>query len=99
MSNIFKNPITLKIHNGTVRSDENLCRNCRHATRMVGALTNRETVQCQHFGILREPVAECNAHVNKNTPHLHDMYEIAWSVRTDRTGKILGFQAPQKEKD
>jgi hypothetical protein len=48
---------------------------------------------------LREPIAHCTAHQDKNQPTLNDMNEIAWSLMTDKGGRKIGFQSPEQRRD
>lgn len=102
MENVHQNPIVLKVLNGTARSDRNLCLGCERLHYTVGAITGHETFRCyanwDNPVTLREPIAACNHYSNKNSPSLADMKEIAWTFVTDKTGKKLGFEAPDGEK-
>jgi hypothetical protein len=99
---IRSNPITLKVQNGTVRGDVNLCRSCRYALRKVGSITGSETVNCMagHCGpLIREPVAECSAYLDRCAHTLDEMMEIAWQLQTDKGGRKLGFLSPEQLRD
>ncbi len=100
MENIYQNLVVFKIHNGTQRSTVSLCVSCRLAHRYVGSQSGRETVRCnanyQHSIEMREPVGQCSVYQNKNLPTLADMNEIAWTLMTDKGGRKLGFQAPDR---
>ena len=103
MENVYQNPVVFKIHNGTVRSDTNLCASCRHCHRAVGSSSGRETLRCNlnytYPITLREPVAHCNAYSNRNLPTLDQMMEIAWTLMTDKGGRKIGFQSPEDRRN
>lgn len=103
MENVYQNPVVFKIHNGTQQSTANLCANCRHAHRTVGAHIGQESVRClvayNSVVTLRGPIAACNMHSDRNLPTLSDMQEIAWSLMTDKGGRKIGFQSPEQRRE
>jgi hypothetical protein len=100
--NIYTDNVVIKIQNGTVRSDKNMCSNCRYSHHTIGATTGRETVFCvavyNHTIRLTEPVAKCNLHSDKTTPTLEQMNDIAWTLMTNKQ-KVLGFLSPEELKN
>lgn len=91
--------MVLKVHQGTVRSDVNLCPGCRFSFRTTGALTGRQTIVCNALHPpkqLREPIAQCSAFSDRTTPSLDQMEEIAWSLQTDKGGRSVGFLSPDE---
>jgi hypothetical protein len=102
LGSIHDNSIVIKVHNGTHRSDTDLCATCRHAHRFTGALTGRERGFCDFPSTmieLKEPVAECTAFKDRNAVTLSAMEDIAWTLMTDRGGKTIGFKAPKREEE
>lgn len=43
------------------------------------------------------PVRDCNAYKERNTVTLHEMREIAWTLKTDK-GRAIGFAPPTVKK-
>lgn len=101
MENIRKSSTVLKIHNGTVRSDVNMCNTCRHAHITVGSLTGKEQYRCtfDHTIYLSEPMAKCNKYLDNRVPTLIDMQGIAWQLMTDKGGRSIGFLSPDKVRE
>lgn len=97
---LYSNPIVLKIHDGTPRSDVNLCPSCRNAHVMTEA-TGRKTVTCQAVynqpRLIRNAVVSCSMYADRMQPTLSDMNEIAWTLMTDKGGRKLGFEPPNRE--
>lgn len=50
----------------------------------------------QPFRILR-PVSRCSHFLHMASPTKYEMEKIAWELKTDRGGKVLGFAPPKKE--
>lgn len=100
MENVYHNPVVLKIHNGTVRGDVNLCLSCRFSHCTTSAQTGRDFIACNvnysHPIRMNEAVARCNQYQDKNKPTLSDMNEIAWTLMTDKGGRKIGFQSPEQ---
>lgn len=90
--------ITIKIHQGTGHlTGESLCKSCSFAT----CLEDRrgEHVYCNQvpFGNLqiKGKVLTCNRYYNRNLPTLNDLYQTAWTLRTEKNGKMIGFKPPE----
>lgn len=102
MENIHQNPLVLKVLNGTMRSDTNLCLTCERLHHTIGAQTGHEALRCyanyDHPIRLQEPIASCTHYSNKNASSLTDMKEIAWTLMTDKGGRRVGFEPPDGEK-
>lgn len=75
---------------------ETLCVSC--VSSVVAETSKRTVVKCAYmdrpFG---EPVHKCNLYRHRNQPSMYEMEKVAWAVRTDNSGKILGFAPPSKE--
>jgi len=89
----------IKVRNGTARHDgESLCKSCRHATIIRGERIDEEIIRCGELSgnasAIRFKVVECSSHQSKAESTLNMMREIAWEVRTDKTGKKIGFMSP-----
>lgn len=99
MENVHQNPIVFKIQNGTMRSDVDLCGNCRWAHRMRHANSGDAVTFCNaiHGGLkIRGQIAQCSSHNDRTKPTLSDMQEIAWQLQTDKGGRTLGFHSPEQ---
>lgn len=98
MSEVFSNPIVLKIHDGTPRSDVNLCPSCRNCHALTLA-TGQKTLRCNASRPfeLRQAVVQCSLYSDRMHPTLYDMNEIAWTLMTDKGGRKLGFVAPERD--
>jgi hypothetical protein len=99
VENIYQNPVVLKVHNGTRRSDINLCSSCRYGFHTKASLSGNELVLCMAVNPamrVPEPLAECSTYLDRTQPTLHDMQEIAWSLMTDKGGRKLGFLSPEE---
>ena len=46
MQNLWQNPVVLKVHNGTQRSDVHLCSTCRYGLHIQSAVSGNETLRC-----------------------------------------------------
>ena len=78
----------LKIHMGTPKGRESICRFCSRS-QMVRGIDNQERAYC-HFGQAREitfPVYTCSAFEDARLPSLEDMKRIAWRVETRNRGR------------
>lgn len=88
--------LNLKIREGTPRHDgPSLCESCRSATIVRGRTINEEIVHCSELGRtnnrIRFIVRSCNAYANRAEPTLYDLRQIAWELRTDKSGQRIGF--------
>lgn len=99
----------IKIRGGTVEGgDHSLCLSCRYSTILKGMSLKQERVICEKIPYggdaeIRFPVKECSGYDYKANTSIHDMYGIAWILRTDGKGKSIGFvpykQLTQQERD
>lgn len=83
-----------------VRHDKRsiLCNTCSYGQVMEYA-SGRIDVICNESspGIrLPQAVVKCSAYVDKATTSEYDLKQIAWTIRTDKSGKVLGFAPPKK---
>src|SRR5690242_21320538 len=80
--------VELKIHMGTPKGRETLCRFCSRS-QIIRGVDNQERVYC-HFGVTRRmefPVYTCSAFEDNRLPSLDDMKRIAWRVETRNRGR------------
>lgn len=101
MENIYSNNVVIKIHNGTMRSDVNLCLTCRNGMVRTFASGEKQVVcmaNYQHPLNMRQNVASCSAYFDKTSPTLDQMEQIAWTLMTDKGGRKLGFEPPERER-
>lgn len=93
--------IYLKVHEGTGRlTGEHLCRSCRYG--FIRTDSAGETFTCTHYDLessarIRGKVTACNRYMNAALPSLGQMETVAWELKTDKSGKVAGFQPPKKE--
>jgi hypothetical protein len=85
----------VKIRGGTVNHGEpSLCSSCRFSTTIKGARLGDEIVSC---GARYTPrrilfrVTSCSEYVHRSQPSLFHMEEIAWVLRSNPSGKKVGF--------
>lgn len=94
--------IMFKIHEGTSRLAEgNLCNSCRYSSIRVD--NAGEHVRCSGSGgfmpeFPKGKVVSCNSYYNRTLPSLASFEEIAWELKTDKGGRVMGFNPP-KPKD
>lgn len=83
----------LKIHMGTPKGRDSLCRYCSRS-QMVRGVDLQEVAFC-NFGASRRiefPVERCSAFEDARMPSLDDMKRIAWRVETRNRGR-WGFSS------
>ena len=69
-----------------------LCRSCRWGT-VFTRQNNKTSVHCNEMGKAVPPdIRTCSEYEDKSQPSRHELEKIAWQVRTDRSGKIIGFE-------
>lgn len=93
--------IYLKIHEGTGRlSGVSLCKSC--AQSVVWEDARGEHTVCTEYGMTNRPiqgkVMRCSHYYNKALPTREDFQASAWTLRTDKWGKNIGFAPPPKDK-
>ena len=78
-----------------------LCQTCRS-----GLVTTRDngwlTIHCQvSHPPMRMPtdITRCSEYEDRRTPASYEMEKIAWTLRTDQKGQVLGFTAPKKGRE
>lgn len=75
------------IHDGPA-----LCESCKLSTIVRGRTINEEIVKCSELNrVIRFVVRSCNEYRNRNEPSLQDLRDIAWELRTDKSGQKIGF--------
>lgn len=83
----------IKIHMGTPKGRESLCRFCSRS-QVIRGVDNQERAYC-HFGTTREiqfPVYTCSVFEDNRLPSLDEMKKIAWRVETRNRGR-WGFSS------
>lgn len=78
-----------------------LCARCHHGV-VVERATGRTRTICNWFveSVEMPPdVARCTKFADRSMAQLHDLREVAWTLRTDTSGRVMGFVAPKKEDD
>lgn len=79
-----------------------LCATCREA--QVIETDNHEIVTlCHAWGgeppRIERTVVRCTDYDVRGAMNKHELEKIAWVVRTDKTGKSIGFTPPVKKND
>lgn len=92
----------MRIQIGAHRNQHGLCGTCRNA-HIVDFDDGSFEIFCAEraYGnepMIRRPVVRCTDHTDKSRATQHDMEKLAWVVRTDNSGKVLGFRPPEKER-
>ena len=95
--------ITLKIHQGTGKlTGVSLCKSCSHS--LIREDRQGTQMFCGIHGSfgksheVRSDVRECSGYYNKTMPHIHMLEQTAWTLRTEKNGRSIGFAPPDKDK-
>jgi hypothetical protein len=96
LENIHANPVAMRVQNGTLRSDVDLCSTCRWAIRRQASASGWSEVRCDAAAgrVVPEPVATCNRYLDAHRLSLGEMVQIAWVV--EAKGKTIGFLSPEE---
>lgn len=77
-----------------------LCQTCRNVLR-VERPYGEVLMWCQTHHAMSMPmppdVMRCSDYSDARTPSEWEMEKVAWTLNTDKSGRILGFSAPKKE--
>lgn len=89
----------LKMHT----SQRGLCATCREALIIEHDNGDIET-RCHAWGAaemirIRRPVVRCSDYDAKFAQPRYELEKIAWVIRTDKSGKTIGFAPPSKDDD
>ena len=88
----------LKVHMGTPKGRDSLCRFCAKA-QIIRGVDLQVVQECHAGNITRQikfPVETCNQFEDARLPSLDDMKKIAWTVETRNRGK-WGFKGGAEE--
>lgn len=78
--------------------DDGICGQCSDG--QVMTRRNQTVVFCHDMDRqIHAPVDTCSRFHHKGEPTKWDMEQIAWTLKTDRSGRVMGFAAPKKEDD
>lgn len=92
--------ILIKISPDKVRG---LCSTCREAQTIE--YENGKVLQLCTASPSGEPlritqvVSRCSDYDNKMVPSKWEMEKVAWTLNTDKSGKVIGFAPPKPDKD
>lgn len=78
---------------------ECLCRRCDNGTVMERA-NGREYAWCHRAATAAAiplDIVRCSDFSAKGEPSRYEMEKIAWTVTSDATGRICGFNPPEKD--
>lgn len=96
MSELF-----IKIHKGTGKlTKDHLCSTCRHGQTWIDC-RGEHSICGAIPGFKEQPrgkVFEYSNYYNKALPSLDDLYQSAWTLRTEKDGRKIGFTPPDKDK-
>lgn len=94
------NNIVIKIHKGTgQQTGTSLCRSCQYSLVLTDARGEQIRCRMDNRMPVRGNVYECNAYYNAALPSLDDMYRSAWTLRTEKNGRGIGFTPPKERED
>ena len=83
----------------TLAAGEDLCKTCTFST-CATFDDNTRAVYCSQLDTrLSKRVSECNRYKKKGEPTVWDMKEIAWVLRTEKSGRAIGFARPRDLRD
>lgn len=75
-----------------------LCGTCSNAQVMRSGTAT--VVHCHALGReVASRVDECNRYAAVNMPDIWAMKEAAWTLRTEKNGRVIGFSPPKKERE
>lgn len=92
--------VMMRIHQGTVRNDVDLCRSCRWAViRRDGRGIEQRACSAVNMlsplATLSERIADCNSYLNASLPTVDEFKEIAWELTPPSQGGKIGFITPE----
>jgi hypothetical protein len=83
------------VRNGTAVGRKSLCYSCRRAHIQVGFADSEEEVRCGFYydrpRLISFAVRECTGFLNKLTPSLDEMEEIAFVIDLKKGNPLAGF--------
>ena len=93
--------IYIKIHRGTGKlTGQSLCKTCTNSMIWTDARGEHTTCNTSHPNWAPQgKVLDCSDYYSSTLPSLRDMRETAWTLRTEKGGKAIGFTPPKKKKD
>ena len=81
------------------RLGQGLCTRCDNG--IVYKRANGQTVSRCHVGMQNDTVpgdiVQCTDFEDRSAPTRWAMEKVAWTLNTDTSGKVLGFQPPKKD--
>ena len=83
----------INVHGGTAKhGDPSLCLSCRHAVVAHGTKAAERIVRCNRLDAsVTFRVTSCSDFVDRSTPSLFHMEDIAWVLRSDTRRNTIGF--------
>lgn len=82
-------------------SSEDLCASCYYNMTVEGRTFSEKIKSCGMMSKSRGPqwpVKKCTGYKHRGTTiPLDDMYQMAWTLRTDKRLKSVGFSPPEDE--
>jgi len=91
--------LRFKVHGGTSQHGEHLCATCKYCHHWVEG--GHRQYRCTQFfegdPRIRHRVTACSMHKDSRLPDRSDFEEIAWTIRTSHSGKLIGFERPKRD--
>ena len=78
-----------------------LCGNCENAT-VIRYKDGTAMVFCSwvHPPMrMTKPVESCTDYREHNTLDRHELEKVAWTLRTEKGGRVIGFEPPKAKED
>lgn len=91
--------MSFKIIGGTESGETSLCHTCRKSHIFRNQSSASENVICnanmsQPFEV-KNRIVQCSLYSDSRRPTVWDMEQLAWQIRTDKSGKTIGFKSPR----
>ena len=96
----------MNVRRGTpLHHGESLCESCRSGMTVIGTGgLDEDQHYCHKLGgeaprRMTMKVAACTGYDDKRLPSIYDMRQIAWELRTDKSGRKIGFLSPADRRE
>lgn len=91
--------IAVKIRKGTQQFSTDLCPSCRSSIIWEDDAGEHRICEAPSWQPFRPAgrVYRCNEYDNSSLPSRSDFERIAWELKTDKSGKVIGFKPPEKQ--
>jgi hypothetical protein len=75
-----------------------LCERCNHGTVFQRRANARIHAHCDQLGGRAEvptDISQCTAFEDKSLPRIYQLERIAWDIKHDKGGRMIGFKPPK----